>query len=161
MAKKGMYVRMPAKQKCKPLKQQIMNTKISKSILAGIIGTIIMTIIMMIAPMMGMPKMSPPAMLANMLDKPLVVGWLMHFMIGIIFAFGYTYLFAPKVKISNIFLKGAVFGFVVFIFAQIMMAIMGAMLPMPKMEGSMMLMMIGSIMGHIIYGMTVSRIVKY
>ncbi|MCZ2131527.1 MAG: DUF1440 domain-containing protein [Bacteroidia bacterium] len=138
-----------------------MNTKISKSILGGIIGTIIMTIVTMIAPMMGMPKMSPPAMLANMLDMPLVVGWLMHFMIGVIFAFAYTYLFAPKVKINNLFVKGAVFGFVVFIFAQIMMAIMGAMLPMPKMEGSMMLIMIGSIMGHIIYGMTVSKITKY
>ena len=111
-----MYAPKLVKLKCKPLKQQIMNTKISNSILAGIIGTIIMTIVMMIAPMMGIPKMSPPAMLANMLDMPLVVGWLMHFMIGIIFAFAYTYLFAPKVKISNIFLKGAVFGFVVFIF---------------------------------------------
>ena len=137
-----------------------MNTKISKSILGGIVGTIIMTIVMMIAPMMGMPKMSPPAMLANMLDMPLVVGWVMHFMIGVIFAFAYTYLFAPKVKINNLFVKGAVFGFVVFIFAQIMLAIMGAMLPMPKMEGSMILMMIGSIMGHIIYGMAVSKTVK-
>ena len=85
----------------------------------------------------------------------------MHFMIGIIFAFSYTYLFAPKVKIGNLFLKGAVFGFVVFIFAQIMLAIMGAMLPMPEMEGSMILTMIGSIMGHIIYGMAVSKTVKF
>ena len=138
-----------------------MNTKISKSILGGIIGTILMTIVTMIAPMMGMPKMSPPAMLASMTNMPIAAGWVMHFMIGIIFAFAYTYLFAPKVKISNIFLKSAVFGLVVFVFAQIMMAIMGAMLPMPKMEGSMMLMMIGSIMGHVIYGMSVSRTVNY
>lgn len=138
-----------------------MDTKISKSILGGIIGTIIMTIITMIAPMMGMPKMSPPDMLAVMMGMPVIVGWVMHFMIGIIFAFAYTYLFAPKVKINNLFVKGAIFGFVVFIFAQIMMAIMGAMLPMPKMEGSMMLMMVGSIMGHIIYGMAVSKTVKF
>ena len=138
-----------------------MNTKISKSILGGIVGTIIMTIVMMIAPMMGMPKMSPPAMLAGMMNMPLGMGWIIHFIIGVMFAFAYTYLFAPKVKIGNIFLKGAVFGFVVFVFAQIMMAIMGAMLPMPKMEGSMMLMMIGSIIGHVIYGMSVSRTVNY
>ena len=138
-----------------------MNTKISKSILGGIIGTIIMTIVMMVAPMMGMPKMSPPDMLAGMMGMPVMVGWVMHFMIGIVFAFAYTYLFAPKVKISNLFFKGAVFGFAIFIFAQIMMAIMGAMLPMPKMEGSMMLLMIGSIMGHIIYGMSVSKTVKF
>ena len=138
-----------------------MNTKISKSILGGIIGTILMTIVTMIAPMMGMPKMSPSAMLASMTNMPIAAGWVMHFMIGIIFAFAYTYLFAPKVKISNIFLKGAVFGLVVFVFAQIIMAMMGAMLPMPKMEGSMMLMMIGSIIGHVIFGMSVSRTVNY
>ncbi len=138
-----------------------MNTKISKSILGGIIGTAVMSLVMFIAPMMGMPKMSPPDMLAGTMGMPIAVGWVMHFMIGIIFAFAYTYLFAPKVKISNLFLKGAVFGFAVFIFAQIMMAVMGAMLPMPKMEGSMIMMMIGSFIGHIIYGMGVSKTVNF
>lgn len=137
-----------------------MNSKISKSILAGVIGTALMSLVMFVAPMMGMPKMSPPDMLAGMMGMPIIAGWVMHFMIGIIFAFAYTYLFAPKVKISNLFLKGAVFGFVVFIFAQIMLAIMGAMFPMPKMEGSIMLIMMGSIIGHIIYGMAVSKTAK-
>ncbi len=138
-----------------------MNSKISKSILAGVIGTTLMSLIIFVAPMMGIPKMSPPDMLAGMMGMPIIVGWVMHFMIGIIFAFAYTYLFAPKVKISNLFLKGAVFGFVVFIFAQIMLAIIGAMLPMSKIEGSIMLIMMGSIVGHVIYGMAVSKTVKY
>lgn len=136
-----------------------MNNKIQKTILAGIIGTAIMTIIMMIAPMMGMPKMSPPNMLSGMLGLPVFVGWLMHFMIGIIFAFAYTYLCILKWKIQNVYLRGVVFGIIAFIFAQIIMAIMGAMMPMPKMEGSMLLMMMGSLMGHIIFGMAVSRTV--
>lgn len=135
-----------------------MNTKLTRSLLAGITGTLVMTLVMMVAPMMGMPKMNPAAMLAGMLHQPVVVGWLMHFMIGVIFALAYSFLFAPKVGISNFYLKGAVFGLVVFIFAQVMMAIMGALMPMPKMEGAMMLMMIGSIMGHAIYGMVVSKI---
>lgn len=136
-----------------------MNTKIQKSILAGIIGTAIMTVVMMIAPMMGMPKMSPPEMLSGMLGMPVFVGWIMHFMIGIMFAFAYTYLCIFKHKISNVWLKGAVFGIIAFIFAQVMMAIMGMMMPMPAMEGSMMLTMIGSLMGHIIFGMAVSKTV--
>ena len=138
-----------------------MNTKISKSLLSGIIGTAIMSLVMFITPMMGMPKMSPPDMLAGMMGVPLMVGWVIHFMIGIVFSFAYTYLFAPKIKIGNLFLKGAIFGFVVFIFAQIMLAIMGAMLPMPEMEGSMIMIMISSIMGHLIYGMAVSKTVKF
>lgn len=136
-----------------------MNTKIQKSIFAGIIGTAIMTVVMMIAPMMGMPKMSPPEMLSGMLGMPVFVGWIMHFMIGIMFAFAYTYLCIFKHKISNVWAKGAVFGVIAFIFAQIMMAIMGMMMPMPAMEGSMMLTMIGSLMGHIIFGMAVSKTV--
>lgn len=136
-----------------------MNIKNKKTILAGVIGTAIMTVVMMLAPMMGMPKMSPPKMLSGMLGMPVFVGWLMHFMIGIVFAFAYTYGCIFKHKISNVWLKGVVFGIVIFVFAQIMMAIIGMMMPMPKMEGSMMLMMIGSIIGHIVFGMSVAKTV--
>lgn len=132
----------------------------SKSILGGIIGTAIMTMIMFVAPMMGMPKMSPPDMLSGMMGMPVIVGWMIHFMVGIVFALAYTFLFAPRVKINNIYVKGAVFGFVAFVFAQIMMAMMGAMFPMPQPEGSMLLIMMGSIMGHIVFGMSVSATVK-
>lgn len=136
-----------------------MNTKIQKSILAGIIGTAIMTTVMMIAPLMGMPKMSPPEMLSGMLGMPVFIGWIMHFMIGIMFAFAYTYLYIFKHKIKNIWLKGALFGVIAFVFAQIMMGIMGMMMPMPKIEGSMVLTAIGSLMGHIIFGMAIAKTV--
>ena len=135
-----------------------MKTKIQKSILAGIVGTVIMTVVMMVAPMMGMPKMSPPEMLSGMLGLPVFVGWIMHFMIGIIFAFAYTFLLSCKLP-GNLYIKGLLFGVIVFIFAQIMMAIMGAIIPMPETEGSMMLTMIGSLIGHIIFGMAVSKTV--
>ena len=58
-------------------------------------------------------------------------------------------------------LKGAVFGFAAFIFAQIMMAIMGAVLGgTPPMDGSMLLMMFGSILGYVIFGIVVAMFVK-
>lgn len=138
-----------------------MESNVSKSILGGIVGTIIMTIVTMVAPLMGIPKMSPPHMLAGKLNVPIFVGWIMHFMIGIIFALAYTYLFAPKVNINNLAVKGAVFGFAVFIFAQIIMAIMGAIFPMPAMEGSMILTMIGSIVGHVVFGIGVSETINF
>ncbi len=138
-----------------------MTSKIKQALLGGISGTAVMTIVMMIAPMMGMPKMSPPAMLSMMMGFPIIVGWMMHFMIGIIFAIAYAFVFINLVKkVSNNILKGAIFGMAVFIFAQIMMAIMGMMFPMQPMEGSMMLMMVGSIIGHIIFGITVALFVK-
>ena len=138
-----------------------MQNKITKSITAGIIGTAVMTLFMMIAPMMGMPKMSAPHLLFGMLGVPIAVGWIMHFMIGTIFAFAYAFFFINVMKkVSSNILKGAIFGFAVFIFAQIMMAFMGMMMPIPPMEGNMMLIIIGSIMGHIVFGITVAIFIK-
>ena len=134
-----------------------MDNKIQKSILAGIIGTAFMTLIIMVAPVMGMPKMSPPKILSGMIGMPIFVGWIMHFIIGIVFAFAYTFLF--KVNISNVWVKGAVFGVIVFVFAQIMMAILSAMIPMSAMEGSKVLLMMGSLMGHIVFGLAVAKTV--
>jgi hypothetical protein len=139
-----------------------MKTKIVQSIIGGILGTAVMTMIMFIAPMMGMPKMNPAEMLSMMMGLPLSIGWIMHFMIGIIFASIYGFFFIKVVKkISNNILKGVIFGFAAFIFAQIALAVMGAMLGgMSPLEGSMMLMMIGSILGHVIFGIVVAAFVK-
>jgi uncharacterized BrkB/YihY/UPF0761 family membrane protein len=139
-----------------------MSKKIQKALLGGIVGTAVMTAVMMIAPMMGIPKMNPPQMLSMMMNLPIIAGWMMHFMIGIIFAMAYVFLFIHVVtKIDNKILKGAIFGMAVFVFAQIMLAIMGAMLGgVPPMEGSMLLIVVGSIMGHIIFGIVVALFAK-
>lgn len=126
--------------------------KVTTAILAGIIGTAVMSAVMIIAGAVGMPKMSPPKMLSGMMGLPIAVGWVMHFMVGIIFAFTYTYLADKYLKIGNTWLKGAVFGIIVFIFTQIIMA----MMPMSPLEGSMALRAIGGLMGHIIFGIAVS-----
>ncbi len=138
-----------------------MKQKIQKTILGGSAATAVMTLVTFMAPLMGMPEMNPAAMLSGMMGAPLFVGWAAHFMIGIIFAAGYAYLFAPTVRISNWVLRGGLFGFAVFVFAQIMMAAMGALMEgMPAPEGSMVLLMLGSIMGHVIYGIVVGFIVS-
>lgn len=139
-----------------------MNPKLQQATIAGIAGTAVMTMITFVAPYMGLPKMNPAEMLAGLLGAPVIVGWIMHFMIGVIFALAYTF-FAARLlkKIANKIVKGAVFGFAVFVFAQIMMAIMGALMGgMASPEGSMILMMIGSIIGHVVYGVVVALFVK-
>ena len=139
-----------------------MTTKIQKALIGGIAGTAAMTMVTWIAPMMGMPKMSPPAMLSMMMGFPIVVGWLMHFMIGITFALMYAFIIISVLKkISNNILKGAIFGMFAFIFGQIMIAIMSAMLGgMPAMEGGMMLMMVGSLIGHLVFGIVTVQFIK-
>ena len=134
-----------------------MSDKIKQSLIGGVAGTVAMTLITWMAPLIGFPKMSPPDMLAGMLGLPVFAGWIMHFMIGVIFALAYIFLLQNRLqKISNRYTKGVVFGMIVFIFAQIMMLAMGAVFAsMPSPEGSMALMMLGSVIGHIVYGVVV------
>lgn len=138
------------------------STLVRQSIIAGITATVAMTIFALMAPIMGMPEMNPPVLLSDMLGVPLAIGWLMHFMIGIIFAFAYAFIFLGFLaKMSSLILRGVIFGIAIFIFAQVMMAIMGALIGgMPMPESNIMLMMTGSLVGHIVYGIVVALIVK-
>ncbi len=139
-----------------------MSGKFKKSIAAGIVGTIVFTIVFLIAPLMGMPKMNPPEMLAAMMSVSVVIGWIMHFMIGIIFAFAYVYIISGWLaKINNQVLKGVVFGVIVFVFAQIAMKIISAMIGgMAPSSDSMFLITMGSLVGHIMYGIGVALTAK-
>lgn len=139
-----------------------MATKITKPIVAGIIATLLMTIFMMLMPILGAPKMNPALMLSMIMKMPLAVGWIAHFMIGIIFAFAYAAIFINLLKkVQNNLFKGAIFGFTTFIFAQIIMATMGSLIgEMPSMEVNMMLMMISSIVSHIIFGIGIAIFIK-
>ena len=138
-----------------------MSNKIQQSIIGGIIATAVMSLVMWLAPMMGMPKMSPPEMLSMMMGLPIAVGWLMHFMIGIIFAMLYAFFFMKLLrKISSNILKGAIFGLAAFLIAQVSLGAMGSIFPMPAMEGSMILMMVGSIIGHLVFGIVTVQFIK-
>ena len=138
-----------------------MTHKIKQGVIGGLIATAVMTVVTMVAPFMGMPEMNAAAMLSSMLGISKAMGWIMHFMIGVIFALAYAFIILRMLaKIKNNILKGTIFGILAFLFAQIMMAIMGMMMPMPAMEGSMMLMMTAGLAGHIIFGITVALFVK-
>jgi uncharacterized membrane protein YagU involved in acid resistance len=137
-----------------------MNTH-AKTIIGGIVATLAMTMLMMVAPMMGMPKMNTGEMLGGMMGGSVILGWMIHFVIGIIFAYAYLYLVNKKLKIANNLLRGAIYGFIIFIFAQIMMAGMGAMGIAPEMpKENMAMMIVGSIMGHLLYGTVLGAFIK-
>ncbi len=139
-----------------------MNTKALQSLVAGIAATVVMTIVMMIAPMMGMAKMNPPAMVSGMMGMPIAVGWVMHFIIGIVFAASYVYFFRSILPIGNNVLKGVVFGIIIAILAKIGMTVMGAMAGggTPETEGSMVPMIMALVLGHVIFGIVTALVAK-
>lgn len=122
-----------------------------------------MTLISWMSPLIGFPKMSPPDMLSGMFGLPVFAGWVMHFMIGVIFALAYIFLIQKQLqKISNRYVKGTVFGIIVFVFAQVMMFLMTAVFTsIPSPAGSMALMMLGSVIGHVVYGIVTVLFIKH
>jgi len=83
-------------------------------------------------------------------------------MIGIVFAMMYVFVIRRILKgISSTMLKGAIFGVFAFIFGQIMISILGALFTeAPPMAGSIIPLMMESILGHVTFGIVVALYVK-
>ena len=130
-----------------------MNIRTDRAILGGVLGTVVMTMVgLWVAPLMGMPPMNPAVMLAGAMGGSLVLGWIGHFMIGIILAVAYAVV-APVLPGSPP-VRGALFGIAPFLLAQI--AVM-PMMGMPFFSGSAAMAM-GSLVGHLVYGAVVGAV---
>ncbi len=136
-----------------------METKIIASVKSGIGATAVMTIMMLVAPMMGMPEMPIGKMLADFMHIPVWTGWLMHFMIGIILAAMYVFYGSERIPGSPA-LKGMLFSLLPFLMAQIaIMPMMGA--GIFSMNTSLPMMMVaGSLIGHLVYGLVLGLLVR-
>jgi uncharacterized membrane protein YagU involved in acid resistance len=121
---------------------------LGKTIVAGLVGTAVMTVLIMIAPMMGMPEMNIPAMLGEFTGMGTTVGWVMHFVIGSVLAVIYAWLFQGRLPGGPV-VAGALYGFLVFLLAQVAVTPMmgGAVF-----SGGDVPMIMGSLLGHLVYG---------
>jgi uncharacterized membrane protein YagU involved in acid resistance len=124
-----------------------------RAVMAGLVGTAAMTAVgLWVAPMMGIPRMNPADMLAGVMGGSVVLGWIGHFMIGVVLAVGYA-LVAPRLPGAPA-LRGALYGIAPWLLAQlVVMPMMG----MPVFSGSAVMAM-GSLIGHLIYGATVGAV---
>ena len=128
-----------------------MEKNIGKAVIAGPIGTFAMTTVMLMAPLMGMPPMPIGKMLAGFMGIPEVLGWIAHFMIGTVLALIYAFIFVSKLK-GNGFVRGAVFGLMPWFAAQIMVNPMMGAGVFAINTPSPFLMVMGSLIGHLVYG---------
>lgn len=127
-----------------------MKIDITKAVLGGVIGTVLMTLVgTVVAPMMGMPAMNPANMLAGAMGGMLVLGWIGHFMIGIVLAGGYAMVSGSLP--GQGWLRGLLYSIAPWLMAQV---IMMPMMGMPVFSGSAAMAM-GSLVGHFVYGASV------
>lgn len=136
-----------------------MKQKLFKIIKGGIIATAAMTILMFIAPMMGMPKMAIGNMLAEFMGLPVWLGWVMHFVIGTVLAAAYVLIWKSRLP-GSVLVKGLLFALIPFFMAQIIvMPIMGAGIFSAHAPAPMMMVM-GSLIGHLVYGAVLGPVSK-
>lgn len=142
-----------------------MNTQFSftKAVVAGISATVVMTLFTFMGGMMGI-KMNIPEMLAGMFGGKIIIGWIMHFIIGIVLAFNYGVIFYSKFKIQPLWIRGAVFGLFPWFMAQIlvmpMMSVMNGMSFSSGLFSGSIMMAMASMVGHLVYGAVLGSIYK-
>jgi len=139
------------------------------AIISGITATLVMTMMMALAPKMGFPKMDIVGLLSTMFSKKsnLLLGWMMHLMMGVIFALVYAFLWSQGIG-SATWVNGLLFGAVHWLVVGVIML----MIPMlhtgirsgevkaPGMymsaNGGGMMAFIGGLMGHMVFGLVVA-----
>lgn len=138
-------------------KGEEMNSQFSltKAVVAGISATVVMTLFTYLGGMMSV-EMNIPEMLGSLFGGSNIIGWVMHFMIGIVLAVNYGMFFYSRIKVNPLWLRGALFGFLPWLMAQIMvMPMMSLMNNMPfsagLFSGSVMMAM-ASMVGHLVFG---------
>ncbi|TSA27176.1 MAG: hypothetical protein D4R68_06040 [Ignavibacteriales bacterium] len=139
------------------------NFSLKSALIAGFVGTVAMTVFTYMAPLMGF-SMDIPKMLSSMFGNILVVGWFMHFMVGIILAVSYGFIFYNKLSFSNSIVKGAAFAILPWLMAQLvvmpmMTSIQGMGFSTGLFSGSFLIAM-ASLMGHLLYGAVVGKLYK-
>ncbi len=136
------------------------------AVIAGIAGTIAISMVMAMAPRMGMPKMDIVDMLSTMFGKPnRMMGWAMHFMMGIVFALIYSFLWSAGIG-SQTVISGLIFGAVHWLAAGLVMGMMPMMhagvqngevaapgVWMTNTGGAMAF--VGGLLGHLVFGLVV------
>ena len=128
---------------------------IQSALVAGLAATAAMTAFTFMAPLMGF-EMNIPQMLAGTMGAPIIVGWLVHFMVGLVLAILYAAVVLPGLNKEANLKSGALFGIAPWLLAQLMvMPMMGLMsggnFVSGLFSGSVLIAM-ASLMGHLLYG---------
>jgi hypothetical protein len=127
---------------------------IKRALGAGAAGTAAMTMLMLAAPMMGMPKMPIGEILGRFLGIGAAAGWAIHGLIGLVLGAIYAAMAVGRLP-GPPPMRGAVYGFLVFLVAQV---VVSPMMGGGVFSGGQMPVIAGSLLGHLVYGAVVGAV---
>ncbi|GAB4548559.1 MAG: hypothetical protein Fur002_25460 [Anaerolineales bacterium] len=143
---------------------------ILNAVISGIVATLVFTMILKMAPKMGMPNMDIVDLLGSMFSQKsnAALGWMMHLMMGAVFAVIYAFLWSSGIGAPN-WTSGLAFGAVHWLIVGVMMAAIPMMhvgiksgavkapgMWMTNNGGAMAFM--GGLVGHMIFGVVVALV---
>ena len=91
-----------------------------RAIAGGIAGTAIITLAMFLLSLAGMPDINYGSLIGQFLNTSSIVGWILHFVVGIALAFLYVYFFREFLP-GPYWAKGMIFGVLPWVLTLIMM----------------------------------------
>ncbi|MCK0131714.1 hypothetical protein MWU59_09380 [Flavobacteriaceae bacterium F08102] len=140
-----------------------MLNKIVSGIISGVIATAFMSLFMYVASSVGMPTSAPQELIEYVFGVTLISGWIFHFIIGIVLALLYIFIFRQMLTaVNSWFIKGIIFGFIAFLIAQIgFFGLEQAAYDMPNPSSDdTVLVVTGGLIGHLVFGIMVVLLLK-
>lgn len=129
--------------------------KVGRACIAGIVGTAAMTALMLSLPHLGLPRMAIGEMVGTF--SALTVGytgiganagWVIHGLFGVVLALIYAGAVIRRLPGSPL-VRGLDYGFLLFIFAQLVFMPLAGM---GIFSGGDIPMLLGNLLGHLVYG---------
>jgi hypothetical protein len=141
---------------------------ILSAVIAGVVASLVFSIVLAMAPRMGMPRMDIVSLLGSMFNAKSnqALGWMMHLMMGIVFALIYAFLWSSGISGAT-WVGGLIFGAVQWLVVGMVMGMMPMMhvgiksgaVKAPGLwmtnNGGLMAFM-GGLVGHMIFGTVIA-----
>jgi hypothetical protein len=126
--------------------------KYLKILVAALSATAVMTGFMLLAPFVGLPKMNVGVIIGSVFNSE-IIGWVIHILIGILFVIPYVFFFNRWLPVDNQFLRGTIYGIIVFFFSEIILTIANFTGHLSSVDKeNMALMVFGNALAGMIYG---------
>ncbi|MES2619549.1 MAG: DUF6789 family protein [Bacteroidota bacterium] len=128
----------------------------------GVAATTVMTIFMLLAPFVGFPKMNVGELIGAMFGDSEVLGWIIHFIIGAVFALLYALIFNGWLPVINNTFRGALYGIIVFVFSEIIFTLINLLGHLDsRMKENMAMMIFGFMLACLLYGAVLGTLMKH
>ncbi len=129
--------------------------RLSRAIVAGVIATAVLTTLWIVESSLGLPSIAVGQILGSAMSVSVARlrvgvagGWLMHFVVGVVFALFYAWRLAQRLP-GPPAVAGALYGAMLFVLAQLLfMPLVGAGV-FSRGDAALLL---GSLLGHLAYG---------